>query len=82
MKRGLKIIMVCMGEKKSWDFLSGMDPHDVQARADVLFNTANNSYEITCFGRDICISIAEQSVYGKSKSGDNLTRVLGNQLRL
>ena len=70
------------GEKKAWDVLADMDPKGVQARADVLFNTSNDRYEIICFGRDICLSIAERSVYGKTEPGDCLVREVGEQLRL
>ena len=73
--------MADTGENKAWDILADMDPQDVRTRADVLFNASNDWYEVKCFGRDICFSMAERSVYGKSEPGECLVRDLGEQLR-
>jgi len=61
--------MAWPGEKESWDILSDLDPKNINTNAKALFNSYNSTYELTCFGQAICISLKDRNVFSKSSLG-------------
>ena len=74
--------MAWPGEKDAWDILSDLDSKEVTTNAQALFNSYDSSYELTCFGQDICISLTEQKIFSKSSLGKLLVNALGEHSRL
>jgi hypothetical protein len=70
------------GEKEAWDILSDLDPKDIKTNAKVLFNSYDSSYQLTCFGQDICISLTDRHVFSESSLGELLVNALGVYSRL
>lgn len=75
--------MASPGEKKAWDILSNLDSKDIiKTNAKALFNSCNSTYELTCFGQDICISLTDRNIFSKSSLGKFLVNTLGGHSRL
>ncbi|MBT4484127.1 MAG: DUF3786 domain-containing protein [Candidatus Latescibacteria bacterium] len=74
--------MACQGEKQAWDILTKIDHQVVQSNADVFFNHEKATYEMTCFGQCIYISLYDRNIYGKSHLGKFLINELGEISRL
>ena len=74
--------MSSQGEKQSWDLLTKIDPQVVQSNADVFFDHENSSYEMTCFGQCIYISLYDRNIFGKSHLGEYLVKEQGKISRL
>ena len=74
--------MACQGEKEAWDILTKIDHQVVQSNADVFFDPENASYEMTCLGQCIYISLYDRNVFGKSHLGEFLVKELGEISRL
>ncbi len=74
--------MAWPGEKEAWDILSDLDSKDVKTNAKALFNSYDSTYELTCFGQDICISLTDRNIFSKSSLGELLVNALGDYSRL
>ncbi len=74
--------MTWPGEKQVWDILSKLDSKDVQTKANVIFNSHLSTYELTCFGQDINISLANREIFSNSSLGKLLIKELGEYSRL
>lgn len=70
------------GEIESWDILSGLNSKDVETNAKARFIPNNSTYELRCFGQDICISLTDRNIYSKSSLGMLLVNELGDYSRL
>ncbi|MDO8723869.1 MAG: DUF3786 domain-containing protein [Syntrophales bacterium] len=77
----MKEIMAWPGEKEAWDILSDLDSKDINTNAKALFNSYDSTYELTCFGQDICISLKDRNVFTKSILGKLLVNTLGEYSR-
>jgi hypothetical protein len=75
-------MMAWPGEKDAWDILSDLDSKDVKTNAKELFNSSDSTYELTCFGQDICISLTERIIFSKPSLGSLLVDALGEYSRL
>ena len=74
--------MAWPGEKEAWNILSGLEPKDVMTKSKARFNSHDSTYELTCFGQDICISLTDRNVFSKSSLGKLLVNALGEYSRL
>jgi hypothetical protein len=74
--------MAWPGEKEAWDILSDIDSEDIKTNAKALFNFHTSTYELKCFGQDICISLTDQNIFSKSSIGKLLVNELGEYSRL
>lgn len=75
-------IMAWPGETEAWDILSGLNPEDVMVNAKALFNSRDSTYELTCLGQDISISLMDRNVYGATALGKLLINELSDYSRL
>ncbi len=69
--------MIYSGEKTAWDILSGLDPKDVSKNAEAIFNPHDSSYELTCFGQDIRVSLPDRFIFSRTAPGKFLVNSLG-----
>ncbi len=74
--------MAWPGEKQAWDILKDLDPTDIKTKANVIFNSHNSTYELTCFGQNIYISLTSRDVFSTSNLGKFLVKELGEYSRL
>jgi hypothetical protein len=74
--------MTWPGEKQSWDILINLDPKDIKTKAVAIFNSHNSTYELSCFGQDIYISLANRDITSTSRLGNVLIKELGKYSRL
>ena len=74
--------MAWPGEKDAWDILSDLDSKDIKTNAKALFNSYYSTYELTCFGQDIFISLTDRNVFSRSSLGNLLVNALGEYSRL
>ncbi len=74
--------MAWPGEKEAWDILSDLDSKDIKTNAKALFNSYDSTYELTCFGQDIYISLTDRNIFSKSSLGKLLVNALGEYSRL
>ena len=69
--------MVWTGEAQAWDLLAELGPEDVQARANATFHHESSTYELSCLGQDIFVSLTKRKISGNSHSGEILLKELG-----
>jgi hypothetical protein len=74
--------MAWPGETEAWDILSGLESKDIMTKAKARFNSHNSTYELKCFGQDICISLKDRDVFSKSTIGMLLASAVGDYSRL
>ena len=74
--------MVWSGEHDAWDILLGLDSEDIETNAGVSFDSHGSSYELTCLGQEICVSVSDRIISGNSCSGKLLVETLGEYSRL
>ncbi|MCP5003901.1 MAG: DUF3786 domain-containing protein, partial [Planctomycetes bacterium] len=68
--------MVWPGEKKAWDILSGLKSEDVTTNAKSLFNSHDSTYELSCLGQNVIISLMDRNILSKSTLGKLLVNEL------
>lgn len=66
----------------AWDILSGLDSKDVTNNAKAKFNSHDSTYELTCFGQDICVSLKDRYIFSMSVLGKFLVNELAEYSRL
>jgi hypothetical protein len=74
--------MAWPGEKEAWYILSNLDSEDIKINAKALFNSYDSTYELTCFGQEIFISLTDRNIFSKSTLGKLLVNALGEYSRL
>lgn len=74
--RGKPKHMKYSGEKMAWDILSGLDPKDVTNNAEAKFNSYDSTYELTCFGHEIWVSLPDRFIFSRSRPGNFLVNEL------
>ena len=74
--------MAWPGEKEAWDILSELDSKDVVTKAKARFNSHDSTYELTCLGQNICISLTDRNIFSKSNVGMILVSALEDYSRL
>ena len=73
--------MTWPGEKEAWDTLCARDSKDVEQKAGAPFNSSDSTYELTCLGQQIRISLTDRQIYSQSALGRVLVNALGEYSR-
>ncbi len=74
--------MTWPGEEEAWGILLNHDSDDIKTNAKALFNSYDSTYELTCLGQDIYISLKVRNIFSRSSLGKLLVTVLGEYSRL
>jgi len=74
--------MTWPGEEQAWDLLSALDSDEVQRNANVIYFEKLLTYELTCFGQKINISLPNRNISGNSETADTLIKEFGDYSRL
>lgn len=70
------------GEDKVWENLAGLDPDEVCARTDAVFDAAQGLYLLKSFGKDFSVSPGERKIESHSPGGEIFLQRLGYFFRL
>jgi hypothetical protein len=67
---------VFSGEENAWESLLRLDPVDVCARGNVLFDKETASYIVKSFGIDFSVSLLKREIESSTKKGEIFTKRL------